>query len=503
MLDLVRKILAAQVYDVAQVTPLDRLGRLSERLRADIHLKREDLQSVHSFKLRGAYNRIVQLTDAERAAGVMCVSAGNHAQGVALAAGRLGISATVVMPVTTPAVKVSAVRQLGARVILSGDTFDEASARATELQLAEGLTAVHPYDDIDVIAGQGTVAAEILHQHPGPIEAVFIPIGGGGLAAGMATYIKFLHPEIRVIGVEPEDAASMKAAFAAGECVRLARVNNFADGVAVGQAGDLTYRICRDQLDEIITVDTDAMCLAIKEIYEDTRVLAEPAGALGLAGLKAYVARGGSRKGSLITVSTGSNMNFDRMRHVAERAGLGENREVLLAVTIPEGAGSYRKFLRHLGRRTITEFNYRYIRSEEANIFVGLNDPSAGEGTPEVITALEELGYPVVDLSRNEIARLHLRYMVGGRARTVGNEVVFRTEFPERPGALQEFLDAIADWNITLFHYRNNGGDYGRVLVGVEVQPEEMDRLAGALDRLGLPWALETDNEAYRLFLRG
>lgn len=503
MIDLVRKILSARVYEVAQQTPLDRLERLSARLDADVLLKREDLQPIHSFKIRGAYNRIVQLSAEERAAGVICASAGNHAQGVALAAQRLGLSALVVMPVTTPSVKVQAVRHLGGSVVMFGDTFDEAEAHARELERMQGRVFVHPFDDPDVIAGQGTVASEVLHQHPAEIEAIFVPVGGGGLAAGVATFVKFLRPDIRVIGVEPADSASMKAAFAAGERVQLTRVGSFADGVAVRQAGEHTFRICSELLDGIITADTDDMSDAIKDIFEDTRVLAEPAGALSLAGLKAYAADNPERSGALIAVNTGANMNFDRLRHVAERANLGEAQEVLLAVTIPERPGSYREFLRILGPRSLTEFSYRYTDSDEAHVFVGISVAETSGVREEVIGDLERNGYRVVDLSANETAKLHLRYMVGGRARTVGQELIFRAEFPERPGALQQFLDAVKPWNITLFHYRNHGADYGRVLLGLQVAEDERDTFDRELAGLGYLFEEETDNVAYRLFLRG
>ncbi len=503
LLDLVRKILSARVYEVSRQTPLDRLDRLSTRLNAEVLLKREDLQPIHSFKVRGAYNRMVQLSAEEREAGVICASAGNHAQGVALAARKLGLDALVVMPVTSPSVKVSAVRNLGGNVVLHGDTFDEAYAHARKLEQEQGRTFVHPFDDLDVIAGQGTIASEILHQHPDDIEAIFVPVGGGGLAAGVAAFVKFLRKDIRVIGVEPADSASMKSALEADSRVRLPRVGNFADGVAVRQVGQLTFDLCRELLDGIITVDTDDMSDAIKDIFEDTRVLAEPAGALSLAGLKAYAARNPEREGALVAINTGANMNFDRLRHVAERAGLGEAREVLLAVTIPERPGSYREFLRLLGQRSITEFSYRYTDPEEAHVFVGISLAETSGVKPEVITELERHGYRVVDLSSNETAKLHLRYMVGGRARTVGQELIFRAEFPERPGALQQFLDAVHPWNITLFHYRNHGADYGRVLLGLQVAPEERERFDRDLDSLGYLIEEETDNAAYRLFLRG
>ena len=504
MTDYVRRILDARVYDVAIQTPLDHMARLSQRLHAQVLLKREDLQPVFSFKIRGAYNRIVRLSPAARAAGVICASAGNHAQGVALSAQRLGITATIVMPVTTPSIKVDAVRWRGGTVVLHGDTFDEAHQHARILEQERGLTFVHPYDDPDVIAGQGTVGMELLHQHPDPIEAIFVPIGGGGLAAGIASYVKFLRPTTKVIGVEPVDAASMKAAIAAGERVVLDRVGLFADGVAVRQAGSETFRICRELLDGVLVADTDAMCAAIKDIFEDTRVIAEPAGALSLAGLKAYAAANPQRSGALIAINSGANMNFDRLRHVAERAEIGETREILLGVTISEQLGSYRRFVHLLGSRTITEFNYRYADGGEAHVFVGLKLADAAREKPAIITQLTAAGYAVLDLSTDETAKTHVRYMVGGRASGLHDEVILRCEFPERPGALLGFLDGVgADWNITLFHYRNHGADFGRVLVGLQVPTADRPRFIERLRALGYPYEDETGNPAYRMFLSG
>jgi len=504
VIDYVRKILNARVYDVALQTPLDPMVRLARRLDGPVFLKREDLQPIFSFKIRGAYNRIAQLSDEARAAGVICASAGNHAQGVALSANRLGIEATIVMPVTTPAIKVEAVRYWGGNAVLYGDTFDEAHAHARQLERERGLIFVHPYDDPDVIAGQGTVGVEILHQHPDPIEAIFVPVGGGGLAAGIASYVKFLRPETKVIGVEPTDAASMKAALEADERVVLDRVGLFADGVAVRQAGEETFRLCRQLLDGVMVADTDAICAGIKDIFEDVRVLAEPAGALSLAGLKAYAQANPRRSGSLIAISSGANMNFDRLRHVAERAEVGEAREILLAVTIPEVPGSYRRFIQVLGNRAITEFNYRYAGSSDAHVFVGLKLGDATREKAELVAQLERLSYGVIDISADETAKLHVRYMVGGRAPTLDDEIILRCEFPERPGALLGFLDGIGtDWNITLFHYRNHGADYGRVLVGVQVPQGDRAKFDARLVALGYPHEDETDNPAYRLFLRG
>ena len=504
MSDYIRRILDARLYDVAVETPLDPMTKLARRLGASIHVKREDLQPVFSFKIRGAYNRIVRLSEEAKAAGVICASAGNHAQGVALSAQRLGIAAIIVMPITTPEIKVAAVRHWGGKVVLHGDTFDEAYGEARRLEQEQGLTFIHPYDDPDVIAGQGTIAVEILRQHPGPIEAIFVPIGGGGLAAGIASYVKFLRPEIKVIGVEPVDAASMKAAIDAGERVTLERVGLFADGVAVRQAGEETFRLCRELLDDILLADTDAMCAAIKDVFEDIRIMAEPAGALSLAGLKIYAARNPERSGTLVAILSGANLNFDRLRHVAERAEVGEAREILLGVTIPEEIGSYRRFISVLGNRTVTEFNYRYAENGSANVFVGLKLADAHEEKPKIVSELRTLGYEVADLSADETATLHIRYMVGGRAPGLLDEMVLRFEFPERPGALMRFLDGIGtDWNITLFHYRNHGADYGRVLVGVQVPEKDRPRFADRLAVLGYPYEDETANTAYRMFLRG
>lgn len=502
MHDYIRKILGARVYDVAIESPLDAMPRLSARLDAKVALKREDLQPVFSFKLRGAYNKMAALSAEAGERGVICASAGNHAQGVALAARKLGLKAMIVMPRTTPDIKVQAVRALGGRVVLHGENFDEAHAHARHLEAEKGLAFIHPYDDPDVIAGQGTVGMEILHQHPDPIEAIFVPIGGGGLAAGVAVYSKFLRPGTKVIGVEPEEAASMAGAIAAGERIVLDQVGLFADGVAVRQAGEETFRLCRELLDEVITVSTDEICAAIKDIFEDTRAVAEPSGAVSLAGLKAYAARHAERAGALIAINSGANMNFDRLRHIAERAEIGEQREALLAVTIPERPGSYRAFIQLLGKRAITEFNYRYSDPQAARIFVGVQ---LSEGEPEkrqILAMLEEHGYPVIDMSDNELAKLHVRYMVGGQAPGLGNEMIFRFQFPERPGALLKFLNSLSGgWNISLFHYRNHGADYGRVLAGIQLPGEERARLTQSLDALGYPYWDESENPAYRAFL--
>ncbi len=504
MHDYIRKILGARVYDVAIESPLDPLPRLSSRLGAKVAVKREDLQPVFSFKLRGAYNKMAGLSAEAGARGVICASAGNHAQGVALAARRLGLKATIVMPRTTPDIKVQAVRSLGGRAVLHGESFDEAHAHARHLEAEKGLTFIHPYDDPEVIAGQGTIGMEILRQHPDPIEAIFVPIGGGGLAAGIAVYAKFLRPETRIIGVEPEDAASMAAAIAAGKRVVLDQAGLFADGVAVRQVGEETFRLCRALLDEVVTVSTDEICAAVKDIFEDTRAIAEPAGAVSLAGLKAYAARRAERSGALIAINSGANMNFDRLRHIAERAEIGEQREALLAVTIPERPGSYRAFIQLLGRRAITEFNYRYGDPQEARIFVGVRLAEGEAEKRQIIAMLADHGYPVLDMSDNELAKLHIRYMVGGQAPDLGDEMIFRFQFPERPGALLKFLNSLSSgWNISLFHYRNHGADYGRVLAGIQIPADERGRLTQSLDALGYPYWDETANPAYRSFLAG
>jgi threonine dehydratase len=499
--DYVRKILSARVYDVAVETPLHALPRLSLSLGSDVRLKREDLQPVFSFKLRGAYNKMAQLSPEALARGVICASAGNHAQGVALAARQLGCRAVIVMPVTTPSIKIDAVRSLGGEVELHGDAFDDAYAHAMMLVAAQGLVFVHPYDDPEVIAGQGTIGMEMLRQHSGPIEAIFVPIGGGGLAAGIAAYVKFLRPEVRLIGVEPAEAASMAAAIDAGHRIVLDQVGLFADGVAVRQAGEETFRICRELLDEVVTVDTDEICAAIKDIFDDTRAIAEPAGAVGLAGLKKYAQRERLQGATLIAILSGANMNFDRLRHVAERAEIGEQREALFAVGIPERPGSYRRFIECLGTRAITEFNYRYAGGAEAHVFVGVALRDGAAEKHRLMESLQLAGYAVTDMTDNEMAKLHIRYMVGGRTAAPG-ERLYRFEFPERPGALMKFLIGMAgDWNISLFHYRNHGADYGRVLAGIQVPDEDRDAFAQFLTGLGYPVTEETGNPAYRLFL--
>jgi threonine dehydratase len=502
--DYIRKILNARVYDVAIETPLDQMPRLSKRIGRRVLLKREDLQPVFSFKIRGAYNKMVSLSRDALDRGVICASAGNHAQGLALAAQKLGAKAYIVMPRTTPEIKVQAVRSRSGRVVLHGENFDEAYTHARELEAEKSLTFIHPYDDPEVISGQGTIGMEILHQHPDAAEAIFVPIGGGGLAAGVATFVKFLRPEIKVIGVEPDDAASMKAAFAAGERVILDQVGLFADGVAVRQAGEETFRLCREYLDDVITVSTDEICAAIKDIFEDTRAIAEPAGAVSLAGLKKYADLSDEPGASLIAINSGANMNFDRLRHIAERAEIGEQREALFAVEIPETPGSYKRFIKLLGKRSITEFNYRYADPARAHIFVGVQISEGEEEKRRIAEMLVENGYVVLDMSDNEMAKLHIRYMVGGRVAGLPDERLFRFQFPERPGALLRFLDGLAQhWNISLFHYRNHGADFGRVLAGIQVPAAENAELRRSLNELGYPYWEESDNPAYHLFLSG
>lgn len=501
MNDLIRAILSSPVYDVAVETPLERMGPLSDRLGRAVYLKREDLQPVFSFKLRGAYNKLASLTGEEKARGVICASAGNHAQGVAYCATRMGVRSVIVMPTTTPSIKVEAVRRMGGEVVIHGDVFDDARIHALGLCERDDLIFVHPYDDLQVIAGQGTIGVEILRQHGGPIAAIYVPIGGGGLAAGVAAYAKFLRPDIRVIGVEPEDAASMKAALAAGRPVPLNEVGIFADGVAVKQAGEETFAILKDALDDIVTVSTDEICAAIKETFDHTRAIAEPAGAVSLAGLRKH-ARGLAAPGAAIAICSGANINFDRLRHVAERAELGERAEAILAVTIPERPGAYRAFIRLLGDRAVTEFNYRIAPANSASIFVGIGLKRGEAEKSEIIAILEKEGHTVLDLSDNEVAKLHIRYMVGGRVEGLENELLFRFEFPERPGALLRFLEGLApDWNISLFHYRNHGSDYGRVLVGIQVPPAERPAFETYLDALGYAHWDETANPAYMMFL--
>ncbi len=496
------KILKARVYDVAVETPLDPMSVLSERLGNEVLLKREDLQPVFSFKLRGAYNKIVNLSQSARDKGVIAASAGNHAQGVALSAQKLGIKALIVMPETTPGIKVEAVRRMGAKVVLFGDTYDEAYEHTRLLEKENGMIFIHPYDDPDVIAGQGTIAAEILHHNAENIHAIFVPVGGGGLLAGIAAYVKALYPKIKVIGVEPTDAACLHAALKHNKRVVLDQVGIFADGVAVRQVGKEPFRIARELVDEVVLVTTDEICAAIKDIFDDTRSIAEPAGALAIAGLKKYVQRRGLRNKCLVAIDSGANTNFDRLRHVSERAEMGERREALVAVTIPEQPGSFLKFCKIIGKRSITEFNYRYADAHKAHVFVGIQLNQGYEEKNEVIRQLRDKKYPVIDMTDNEMAKLHARYMVGGHAGKVENEYVYRFEFPERPGALLDFLACIGQrWNISLFHYRNHGAAYGRILVGVQLPPEDKKEFQSFLDTLGYDFWEESENPVYHLFL--
>ncbi|MGH8661486.1 MAG: threonine ammonia-lyase, biosynthetic [Burkholderiales bacterium] len=495
------KILGSRVYDVAVETPLELAPALSARTGNRVLLKREDMQPVFSFKLRGAYNKMAQLPPAALKRGVITASAGNHAQGVALAAQRLGCHAIIVMPVTTPQIKIAAVKARAAHVVLHGDSYDEAYLHARALGRRRGLAFVHPYDDPDVIAGQGTIAMEILRQHPGAIHAILVPVGGGGLISGIAAYVKRLRPGIKVIGVEPEDADAMARSLKAGQRVKLAQVGLFADGVAVKQVGRETFRLCRELVDDIIRVDTDAICAAIKDVFEDTRAVLEPAGALAVAGIKAYAGRTGIRGRTLVAIASGANMNFDRLRFVAEEAELGEKREAVLAVTIPERPGSFREFCGLIGARNITEFNYRYADPRQAHVFVGLQVRDRNE-TRKLVQGLRRHRLKTLDFSENELAKLHVRYTVGGHAPTVDNEILYRFEFPERPGALMKFLSAMSrGWNISLFHYRNHGAGYGRVLVGMQVPPRDKRRFRAFLARVGYPWREETRNPAYKIFL--
>jgi threonine dehydratase len=500
-IDYLQKILTAKVYDVAIESPLDLAPTLSRRIGNRVLLKREDQQPVFSFKLRGAYNKMAQLSAAERARGVITASAGNHAQGVALAAQKLSCKATIVMPITTPSIKIQAVEARGAKVVLHGDTFSDAYAHALKLQKSQRATFVHPYDDPDVIAGQGTIAVEVLRQWQAPIDAIFVAIGGGGLISGIASYVKRVRPEIKVIGVQPEDSDAMARSIAAGRRIKLAHVGLFADGVAVREVGKETFRICRELVDDIVLVDTDAICAALKDVFEDTRSILEPAGALSVAGLKLWCERHRFRDRTLVAIACGANMNFDRLRFVAEQAELGEEREAILAVTIPERPGSFRQFCALLGKRNVTEFNYRYADSKIAHLFVGIEVSDRHE-TAELLRAMHKRRIEAYDLSNNEMAKVHVRHLVGGHAPAAENEILYRFEFPERPGALMQFLNSMSrGWNISLFHYRNHGADYGRVLVGMQVPPSDKAAFHEFLARLGYPSVEETANPAYRMFL--
>ena len=502
--DYLEKILNAQVYDVAVETPLELAGNLSGRIGNRLWLKREDLQPVFSFKLRGAYNKIANLPAEKLKRGVICASAGNHAQGVALSAQKIGCRAVIVMPTTTPAIKVDAVGKRGGEVVLFGDSYDEAYAHARELEKAERLTFVHPFDDPEVIAGQGTVGMEILRQHSrhnGPIDAVFCCVGGGGLIAGVAAYIKRLRPEIKIIGVEAEDADAMAQSLDKGERVRLEQVGLFADGAAVKQVGEETFRLCQQYVDAIVRVDTDAICAAIKDVFEDTRSILEPAGALAVAGAKEYARQNKLKGKNLVAVTSGANMNFDRLRFVAERAELGEQREAVFAVTLPEQPGAYKKFVSLIGKHSVTEFNYRYHDAGAAHVFVGVQ-VSGRADAGKLAEQWRKHGYPTLDLSDDEMAKLHLRHLVGGHAAGVADELLYRFEFPERPGALMNFLNHMSSgWNISLFHYRNHGADTGRVLVGMQVPPADQAAFADFLRDLGYRYWDESGNPAVKLFL--
>jgi threonine dehydratase len=497
----IKKILEAHVYDVAVESPLEDALNLSKRLNNRVLMKREDLQSVFSFKCRGAFNRIYQLMKQKQVGGVIAASAGNHAQGVALAATRLGIDATIVMPKTTPEIKVKAVQARGGRTVLVGDAYDDAYQHAIKLSEEKNLEFIHPYDHPDTIAGQGTIGMEILRQHNDGIHAVFVPVGGGGLIAGVGAYIKYLRPETKIIGVEPEDAPTLAEAMRKQRRVVLKQVGIFADGVAVKQIGRETFRVARQCVDDVICVTTDEICAAIKDIFDDTRSIMEPAGALAVAGMKKYVADTQVEDQTLVVINSGANMNFDRLRHVSERAELGEQREALIAATIPERPGSFRTFCKTIGKIGITEFNYRYSDEADAQVFAGVKLVGGLEEKEQLIEKLAAGNYPVVDMTDNEMAKNHVRYMVGGRF-PVDNEVLYRFEFPERPGALLDFLTRIGKrWNISLFHYRNHGAAYGRVLVGLQTPVEQRKQLVSYLDKLGYRYWEETDNPAYRLFL--
>lgn len=499
--DYLKRILTSKVYDVAIETDLDPAPRISEKINNTVLLKREDTQPVFSFKLRGAYNKMANLDAKLLKRGVIAASAGNHAQGVALAASKLQCRAVIVMPVTTPRVKVDAVQALGGEVVLFGDSFTEAADHALELQQQQGLTFVHPFDDPDVIAGQGTVGMEILRQHPGPIDAIFVAIGGGGLISGVAAFIKQLRPEIKIIGVQTDDSNAMERSIKTGRRVKLNDVGLFSDGTAVKQVGLETFRLVREYVDDFVTVDTDAICAAIKDVFQDTRSVLEPAGALALAGAKRYAAMYKLKNKTFVAITCGANMNFDRLRFVAERADVGEAREALFAITLPEERGSFIRLCQAVGERAVTEFNYRISDQQKAHVYVGLQIRAESD-IAKLQDHFHKKGFPTMDLTTNEMAKTHLRYMVGGRSGLAKHEVLYRFEFPERPGALMKFLGSMSpEWNISLFHYRSQGDDYGRVLVGIQVPPSDKKVFREFLKTLGYPYWNETDNEAYKLFL--
>lgn len=502
--DYLKRILNAKVYDVAIESPLELAAQMTARLGRPVYLKREDLQPVFSFKLRGAYNKMAHLSEQQRERGVIAASAGNHAQGVAVGAQRLKIKATIVMPLTTPQVKIDAVRRFGGEwvnIVLFGESYSDAAGHAIELESQEGYTFVHPFDDPDVIAGQGTIGMEILRQLTGPIDAVFVAIGGGGLAAGVGAYIKQVRPDVRVIGVQTEDSDAMARSLKAGKRVQLTDVGLFSDGTAVKYVGKETFRLCREYLDDVILVDTDSVCAAIKDVFQETRGILEPAGALAMAGLKAYAEQNPQRSGSLVAVACGANMNFDRLRFVAERAEVGEQREAIFAITIPEERGSFRRFCEAVGPRNVTEFNYRISDSSQAHLFVGIQTANRGEAA-DIAAHFNALGFATIDLTDDEVAKTHIRHMVGGRSPLASEERIFRFEFPERPGALMKFLTAMnPGWNISLFHYRNHGADYGRILVGIQLPSQDNRAFGQFLSTLGYGHADVTDNPVYRLFL--
>lgn len=504
-----KKILTARVYDVAEETPLEFAPTLSQRMGNRVYFKREDMQDVFSFKIRGAYNKMANLSPEQLKRGVICASAGNHAQGVAFSAARLGCRALIVMPTTTPLVKVDAVKARGGaavEVVLHGESYTDAYNHAITLEKEQRLTFVHPFDDPDVIAGQGTIGMEILRQHSGPVHAIFVPIGGGGLVAGLGAYVKEVRPDIKVIGVQTVDSDAMARSLKAGERLPMSDVGLFSDGTAVKLVGEETFRVAREVVDEVILVDTDAICAAIQDVFQDTRSILEPAGALAIAGLKEYVERSQMSRApvkneTLIAVASGANMNFDRLRFVAERAELGESREAVFAVTIPEQRGSFKRFCSLVGPRNVTEFNYRISDEAEAHVFVGVQVASRGEAY-QFARTLEENDFRTLDLTHDELAKLHIRHLVGGKSALAHDELLYRFEFPERPGALMRFLDSMApNWNISLFHYRNQGGDVGRILVGLQVPRDEMDEFRGFLASLGYRHWDESANPVYKLFL--
>ncbi|MCM5682057.1 threonine ammonia-lyase, biosynthetic [Schlegelella sp. S2-27] len=500
--DYLQKILNARVYDVAIETGLELAHNLTRRLGNEVWLKREDNQPVFSFKLRGAYNKMAHLSPAQLKRGVICASAGNHAQGVALSASKLGCRAVIVMPVTTPEVKVEAVRSLGGEVVLHGDSYSDAYLHALELEKKRGLTFVHPFDDPDVIAGQGTIAMEVLRQHQGPIDAIFVAIGGGGLISGVAAYVKAVRPEIKVIGVQMTDSDAMVRSVQQNKRVQLHDVGLFADGTAVKLVGEETYRLARELVDDYVLVDTDAVCAAIKDVFQDTRSILEPSGAMGVAAVKQYVERHRCKGKTFVAVTCGANMNFDRLRFVAERAEVGEEREALFAVTIPEERGSFRRFCELLGQRSVTEFNYRISDEKLAHVFVGVTTANRGESS-KIAALFKKHGFPTLDLTHDELAKQHVRHLVGGRTELARDELLYRFIFPERPGALMRFLSSMhPEWNISLFHYRNQGADYGRILVGIQVPKGDKKAFKEFLDTLAYPCVDETDNPVYKLFLR-